>query len=109
MAAQIEPVAPVRPPVTSGEPLRQAPDQATSYVADQRVRDAQPPVKAPPPIPVANTDEIRLRINAATHEVIATLVDSETHEVIRQIPGEETRRAAEVIRAITGQLVDKVV
>jgi uncharacterized FlaG/YvyC family protein len=43
-----------------------------------------------------------------THEVIATLVDPETNEVIRQVPGEETRRAGEVIRAIAGQLLDKL-
>ena len=109
MAAQIEPVAPARPPVGSAEPLRQAPDRAPSYVAEQPVRDAAPVIEAPRQVPVVNTDEVRLSVNAATHEVIATLVDAQTHEVIRQIPGEETRRAAEVIRAITGQIVDKVV
>jgi uncharacterized FlaG/YvyC family protein len=48
-------------------------------------------------------------VESDTHEVIASLVDTDTDEVIRQIPAEATRRASEVIRAITGQLIDKVV
>jgi len=39
---------------------------------------------------------------------VATLVNTQTNEVIRTIPGEETRRAREVIRAIAGQLLDKL-
>jgi hypothetical protein len=109
MVAQIEPVASVRSPVVSGEPRRQAPDSAPSYVAEQPVRDAAPVKEAPRYVPVANNDELRLIVDADTHEVIATLVDAQTHEVIRHIPGEETRRAAEVIRAVTGQNIDKVV
>jgi uncharacterized FlaG/YvyC family protein len=50
-----------------------------------------------------------LTVESDTHEVIASLVDIETNAVIRQIPAEATRRASEVIRAITGQLIDKIV
>jgi uncharacterized FlaG/YvyC family protein len=50
-----------------------------------------------------------LTVEPETHEVIATLVNKETNEVIRQIPAEEMNRAAEVIRAITGQLIDQMV
>jgi hypothetical protein len=102
--AQIDQLPAIR---AAAEPLRRAPDRTPSYVAEQPARDAAP-VKAPQQVPVVNNDEVRLSVNAETHEVIATLVDAQTHEVIRQIPGEETRRAREVIRAIAGQLLDKL-
>jgi uncharacterized FlaG/YvyC family protein len=58
--------------------------------------------------PVADEHGLRLTVNSHTHEVVATLVNTQTNEVIRTIPGDETRRAREVIRAIAGQLLDKL-
>ena len=103
--AQIEPVATVRASAVSAGPSRPAPAAASV----QPARDLPPAAPPPRPIPVANGQEIHLTIESDTHEVIASLVDVETNAVIRQIPAEATRRASEVIRAITGQLIDKVV
>jgi len=49
----------------------------------------------------------RLRVDDETHEVVAVIVDPETEAVVREIPPEEMRKAAEVIRALIGQLVDR--
>jgi FlaG protein len=105
--AQIEPVATVRAPAVAAGPSRPAPapTAAQSAASVQPVRNPAPAA----PIPVVNGQEIHLTVESDTHEVIATLVDTETNAVIRQIPAEATRRASEVIRAITGQLIDKVV
>jgi uncharacterized FlaG/YvyC family protein len=110
LAAQIELVASVRAPVANAGPSGQAQHAARSDVSAQAAQNASQALEAPRrPAPVTNTQGLRLTVNSDTHEVIATVVNTETNEVIRQIPAEETRRAAEVIRAITGQLVDKVV
>ena len=103
--AQIEPVASVRAPAVSAGPSRPAPAAAQSAASVQPARNPAPAA----PIPVVNGQEIHLTVESDTHEVIATLVDTEPNAVIRQIPAEATRRASEVIRAITGQLIDKVV
>jgi uncharacterized FlaG/YvyC family protein len=115
LAAQIEPVTPVRAPAVDAEPLRQATDGARADVSAQATREARQtpinvaqPAKEPRPAPVANDHEIRLTVNSDTHEVIATLIDLETNEVIREIPSEDMRRGAEVMRAIIGQIIDKV-
>ena len=107
--AQIETVAVVRAPAVGAGPSRPAPGVAQSAPSAQPVRKPVPAAEPPRPIVIANDQEIHLTVKSATHEVIATLVDTETNAVIRQIPAEETRRASEVIRAITGQLIDKVV
>src|SRR5512132_519769 len=116
VVAQIELVAPVRAPAVSAGHLRPVTSSAQLDASAQAARNAEQAAinaaqaaKAVRQAPVANDQEIHLTVRSDTHEVIATLVDIETNEVIRQIPAEETRRAAEVIRAITGQLVDKVV
>jgi len=79
VVAQIETVTPIRARVVNTEVLPQ--------VAD---------------------GELRLTVKTDTHEVLAALVDTQTNEVIREIPAEEMRRAAEVMRAIIGHLIDKV-
>ena len=107
--AQIEPVAAVRAPAVSAGPSRPAPAAAQSAASVQPARNLPPAAPPPRPIPVANGQEIHLTVESDTHEVIASLVDIETNAVIRQIPAEATRRASEVIRAITGQLIDKIV
>jgi hypothetical protein len=110
VVAQIEHVASIRAPVVNAGPSRQAPDAGRSDVSAQAAQHAAQVLEAPRrPAPVANDPGLRLTVTSDTHEVIATLVNTETNEVIRQIPGEETRRAAEVIRAITGQLIDKII
>jgi hypothetical protein len=110
VVAQIELVAPVRAPVVNAGPSRQAPDAVRSDVSAQTARNAARALEAPRrPAPVANDHGLRLTVKSDTHEVIAALVNTETNEVIRQIPGEETRRAAEVIRAITGQVIDRII
>ena len=103
--AQIEAVATVRAPAVAVGSSRPAPAAAQSAAPVQPARNPAPAA----PIPVVNGQEIHLTVESDTHEVIATLVDTETNAVIRQIPAEATRRASEVIRAITGQLIDKVV
>jgi uncharacterized FlaG/YvyC family protein len=103
--AQIDQVAAVR---AAAVPLRQAADGARSDVASQAVRNASQTVEARRAVSVPSAPGIRLTVKPDTHEVIATLVNTETNEVIREIPGEETRRAREVIRAIAGQLLDKL-
>jgi len=104
--AQIEPLIPIRAPAVNAEPLRQATDAAQPV---QAATKAVQPVQGPRQAPVTNDREIRLTVNEDTHEVIATLVDIETNEVIREIPAAEMRRASEVARAITGQLINKIV
>jgi FlaG protein len=107
--AQIEPVAPVRAPAVRPGPSRPTPDAAQSVPSAQSAGTPAPAAQPPRPIQITSDQEIHLTVKSDTHEVIATLVDTETNTVIRQIPAEETRRASEVIRAITGQLIDKVV
>lgn len=109
VVAQIESVTPVRARVVNAEAVRQVTDAAQSSPAPQAGRKGVQPVQAPRPAPVTDNQEIHLSVKSDTHEVIATLVNTATNEVIRQIPAAETRRAADVIRAITGQLIDKVV
>ena len=101
---QIAPVAAVRAPAV---PLRQGSDGAQPYGSAQARKNAQQASEKRPAVSVPSAPGIRLTVKSDTHEVIATLVDTETNEVIREIPGEETRRAAEVIRGIAGQLLDK--
>jgi hypothetical protein len=100
--AQIDQVAGVR---AAAVPPRQAAEGAQSAQAG---RNASRPVETRRPAPVADGHGLRLTVDSHTHEVLATLVNTETNEVIRTIPGEETRRAGEVIRAIAGQLLDKL-
>ena len=109
VVAQIEPVTPVRARVVNVEAVRQITDAAQSSPAPQAAAKGVQPVQPPRPAPVTDDQEIHLSVKSDTHEVIATLVDTQTNEVIRQIPAAETRRASEVIRAITGQLIDKVI
>ena len=109
VVAQIEPVIPVRAPAVNAQPLRQATDASQSAPPAQAAAKAVQAVQAPRRAPVTDDREIRLTVNEDTHEVIATLVDTQTNEVIREIPAAEMRRASEVIRAITGQLINKVV
>jgi uncharacterized FlaG/YvyC family protein len=110
VVAQIEVASAVRAPVVNAARAQEAPAAAQSAVAAQATKDAARALAAPTrSAPVADDHGLRLTVRPDTHEVIATLVNTETNEVIRQIPGEETRRAAEVIRAITGQLIDKIV
>ena len=109
VVAQIEPVASVRAPVVNAEASRQLTNAAQSSLSGQAAAKALQPVQVARQAPVADGREIRLAVKLDTHEVIATLVDRDTDEVIRQIPAAETRRAGDVIRAITGQLLDKVV
>ena len=107
--AQIEPVAVVRVPAVGAGPSRPPQNAAQSAPSAQPARKPAPAAQPPRPIQIRDDQEIHLTVRADTHEVIATLVDAETNAVIRQIPAEQTRRASEVIRAITGQLIDKVV
>ena len=116
VVAQLEPVASVRAPAVNAEAVRQITNAAQSVQLAQAARNAEQATinaaqaaKALRQAPVTNVQEIHLTVKSDTHEVIATLVNTETNEVIRQIPAEETRRASEVIRAITGQLINKVV
>jgi len=110
VVAQIELIASVRAPVVNAGPSRQAPDAARSDVSAQVAQNAAQVLEGPRrAAPVTNDAGLRLTVKSDTHEVIATLVNTETNEVIRQIPGEETRRAAEVIRAITGQVIDRII
>lgn len=110
VVAQIELIASVRAPVVYAGPSRPAPAADQPDVSAQSAEKAAKVVEAPRrPAPVLNAQALRLTVKSDTHEVIATLVNKETNEVIRQIPAEEMQRAAEVIRAITGQLIDKVV
>ncbi len=113
---QVEPVASVRAPAVNAEAVRQITNAAQSVQLAQAARNAEQATinaaqaaKALRQAPVTNDQEIHLTVKSDTHEVIATLVNTETNEVIRQIPAEETRRASEVIRAITGQLINKIV
>jgi hypothetical protein len=101
----IDPVAAVR---AAAVPPRQAAEHGRPDVAAQAVRSAAQALETRRPVPIPNVPGIRLTVKSDTHEVIATLVNTETNEVIRTIPGEETRRAREVIRAIAGQLLDKL-
>jgi uncharacterized FlaG/YvyC family protein len=95
--------------VVSAGQSQQVANAAQSAPAGQAAAKAVQPVQAPRRAPVTDGREIHLAVESDTHEVIASLVDTDTDEVIRQIPAEATRRASEVIRAITGQLIDKVV
>jgi hypothetical protein len=107
VVSQIERVGSVRPSAGNAEELRPAlgatRPNGSSEAAKNVARDAEPR-----PAPVADHHGIRLTVNTNTHEVLATLVNTTTNEVIRTIPGEGTRRAGEVIRGITGQLLDKL-
>jgi flagellar protein FlaG len=110
VVAQIELIASVHPAVVHAGPSRRAPAAGQPDVSAQSAEKAAKVVEAPrPPAPVLNAQALRLTVEPETHEVIATLVNKETNEVIRQIPAEEMNRAAEVIRAITGQLIDQMV
>jgi hypothetical protein len=53
--------------------------------------------------------DLRLRVDEETHEVIAMIVDPKTDAVIREIPSPDMKEAARVIRSILGRLVDKLV
>ena len=113
---QIEPVLPVRAPAVNREPSRQAtdgeqpaPSTQASGVAVQAAISAALVQNAPRSVPVTDDREIRLTVKSDTHEVIATLVNTQTNEVIREIPPAEMRKASEVIRALLGQSVDKLV
>jgi len=115
VVAQIQPVTPVRARVVNAEVLPQAADGASSAVfaqasgaAEQAAISAALAETAPRSAPVTDDQEIRLTVKSDTHEVIASLVDTQTNEVIREVPPEEMRRAAAVIRAIIGHLIDKV-
>ena len=115
VVAQIQPVTPVRARVVNAEVLPQAADGVSADVsaqasgaAEQAAVNAALVAEAPRPAPVTDDQEIRLTVKSDTHEVIASLVDTQTNEVIREVPPEEMRRAAEVIRAIIGHLIDKV-
>jgi hypothetical protein len=104
---QIEAITAVRAIADNVRPYRSATEAIRSNgpakAAKNDAGKAQPPVA-----PVANDHGLRLSVNSNTHEVVATLVNTATNEVIRTIPGEETRRAGDVIRAIAGQVVDKL-
>ncbi len=66
------------------------------------------PAASPTPHVETQGPSISLRVDEATHEVIAVIRDRETDKVIGEIPPEEMRTAAKVIRALLGQLVDKL-
>ena len=106
---QIDVVLPVRAPAVNVVPLPQGADASQSAASVQAAAKVVQTVQAPRQAPVTDDREIRLTVNEDTHEVIATLVDIETNEVIREIPAAEMRRASEVARAITGQLINKIV
>ena len=106
VVSQIEQVASVRASAGNVRLLRPAPDASRSNGSAKAAKNAASEVARP--APVADNHGLRLTVNSNTHEVVATLVNIETNEVIRTIPGEETRRAREVIRAIAGQLLDKL-
>jgi uncharacterized FlaG/YvyC family protein len=83
-----------------------------SALSAQKSRVSAPaPKTAPSASPQVETLDhaITLSVDNLTHEVIALVRDRETNKVIGEIPAEEMRTAAKVIRAIIGQLVDKVV
>ena len=106
VVSQIERVASVRASAGNAGLLRPAPQAIRSNAPAEAAKNADRETARP--APVGNDHGLRLSVRPDTHEVIATLVDTETNEVIRQIPGEETQRAAEVIRGIAGQLLDKI-
>jgi uncharacterized FlaG/YvyC family protein len=108
VVAQIEPVVAVATPAVSREPLRQSTNQGESNSSAHAARKAAQAADTPRPAPVTKDHGLRLTVNPDTHEVVATMVDRKTNEVIREIPSEEMQRAAEVMRAIIGQLVDQV-
>jgi hypothetical protein len=107
VANQIEPIASVAAPPPGQEPARTA--SGSDPVVVQIPRALQSASDDAPRAPVVVNDHIlRLTVKPDTHEVIALVVDPVTDHVIREIPPEEMRRAAEVIRAIIGQLIDRV-
>lgn len=108
VVAQIESVVAVAAPVVSREPLRQARNGDQANSSAPAARKATEAADTPRPAPVVKDHGLRLTVTSDTHEVVATLVDRKTNKVIREIPSEEMQRAAEVIRAIIGQIVDRV-
>ncbi|HLG44225.1 MAG TPA: flagellar protein FlaG [Nitrospirales bacterium] len=76
----------------------------------EKARSSGEDNSAAPPAPRVETQgpSITLRVDDHTHEVIAVIRDRETDKVIGEIPPEEMRTAAKVIRALLGQLVDKL-
>jgi flagellar protein FlaG len=108
VVAQIESVAAVAAPGVIREPLRQARNTDQPNSSAHAARKAAQAADTPRPAPVTQDNGLRLTVSSDTHEVVATLVDTKTNEVIREIPSEEMQRAAKVIRAIIGQIVDQV-
>ena len=107
VANQIEPVASVAAPPPGQESARAV--SGSDPVLVQIPRSLQSTSNDAPSAPPVVSDHIlRLTVKPDTHEVIALVVDPVTDHVIREIPPEEMRRAAEVIRAIIGQLIDRV-
>jgi uncharacterized FlaG/YvyC family protein len=110
VANQIEPVASIiAAQASQGAPKQTSGGQSAAAAEASRKALQSSTPNTPPPPPVVNDHILRLTVEPDTHEVIALVVDPETDDVIREIPPEEMRRAAEVIRAIVGQLVNKVV
>ena len=105
--AKIEQVASVRAFAGNAEILRGALNANPSNGSADVAKHAASEVK-PRRAPVTDNHGLRLTVDSNTHKVLATLVNTATNEVIRTIPGEETGRAGEVIRAIAGQLLDKI-
>jgi hypothetical protein len=77
------------------------PEKVRSSGADSPAAPAPPSVDTQGPA-------VSLRVDDHTHEVIAVIRDRSTDKVIGEIPPEEMRTAAKVIRALLGQLVDKL-
>ena len=76
----------------------------------EKVRSSGADNSTAPPAPRVETQgpSITLRVDDQTREVIAVIRDRETDKVIGEIPPEEMRTASKVIRALLGQLVDKL-
>lgn len=98
----------VAAPAVTREVVRRATTPGESNSSAPAARKAPPAPDTPRPAPVTKDHGLRLTVKSDTHEVIATLVDRKTNEVIREIPSEEMQRASRVIRAIAGQLLDKI-
>jgi len=51
--------------------------------------------------------EVRMRVEADLHRVVARVVDSDTGEVIREVPPEELVELAKRMKALMGAMLDK--
>jgi FlaG protein len=107
----VEPVVPVagasRAPAQAVSTPQEAPQDHSAQSKPVRFvpEDTEPRPKAP----MIPQNALRLTVDPETHEVIAAIVDPTTNAVVREVPPEEMRKASQIIRAILGRLVDKVV